>query len=165
MVGLNSQKNSTVYLISKYIASVRMVASVLSLNRFTITYKPRKCRDDNLERRMKELSAKHRRFGLPRLHFLLKRGGLVVSKHRTARVYKKLQLQIKNRRRIKQMAMTRVPHNKATKPNEIWSFDCLRPIRKQPQSQVLNDCRRLHQENSRTTCSAFDHQRRHDYFF
>jgi putative transposase len=100
-----------------------MVASVLSLNRSTITYEPRKSRDDNLARRMKELAAKHRRFGLPRLHFLLKREGLVVSKHRTARVYKKLQLQIKNRRRIKQMAVTRVPHTKATKPNEIWSFD------------------------------------------
>lgn len=72
---------------------------------------------------MKFLSTKHRRFGLPRLHFLLKREGLVVSKHRTERVYKKLRLQIKNRRRIKQMAVTRVPHNKATEPNEIWSFD------------------------------------------
>ncbi len=72
---------------------------------------------------MKELSIKHRRFGLPRLHFLLKREKLVVSKHRTARIYKKLRLQIKNRKRIKQMAVTRLPHVKATKPNEIWSFD------------------------------------------
>jgi putative transposase len=72
---------------------------------------------------MKELSAKHRRFGLPRLHFLLKREGLVVSKHRTARVYNKLCLQIKNRRRQKLMAAVRVPHAKATLPNEIWSFD------------------------------------------
>jgi len=88
-----------------------------------MTYKPRKSNDDQLELRMKELSTKHRRFGLPRLHFLLKREKLVVSKHRTERIYKKLSLQIKNRRRIKQMAVTRVPHNKATKPNEIWSFD------------------------------------------
>jgi putative transposase len=107
----------------KHEASARRAASVLGLNRSTISYKPRKSKDEALERRMKELSNKHRRFGLPRLHFLLKREGLVVSKHRTARVYKKLQLQIKNRKRIKQMAMTRVPHTKATKPNEIWSFD------------------------------------------
>lgn len=88
-----------------------------------MTYKQRASRDESLELRMKELSTKHRRFGLPRLHFLLKREGLVVSKHRTERVYKKLRLQIKNRRRIKQMAVTRVPHKKATSPNEIWSFD------------------------------------------
>ena len=123
MVGLNSQKKSAVHLIAEYTASVRRVANVLGLNRSTITYNRRKSKDEALECRMKELSTKHRRFGLPRLHFLLKREGLVVSKHRTERVYKKLRLQIKNRRRIKQMAVTRVPHNKATKPNEIWSFD------------------------------------------
>ena len=72
---------------------------------------------------MKELATKHRRFGLPRIHFLLKREGVVVSRHRTERVYKKLRLQINNRKRIKQMAVTRVPHNKAKGPNDIWSFD------------------------------------------
>jgi putative transposase len=123
VVGLNSQKKSAEYLVSKYEASVRRVASVLSLNRSTLTYEPRKSRDVDLERRMKELSTKHRRYGLPRLHFLLRREGLVISKHRTARVYSKLRLQIKNRKRIKQLPVTRVPHNKATTPNEIWSFD------------------------------------------
>lgn len=123
MVGLNSQKTSAAYLTEKYLASVRRVASLLGLNRSTMTYKPLPSRDEPLEKRMKELSTKHRRFGLPRIHFLLHREGLVISKHRTARVYKKLRLQIKNRRRIKQMAVIRVPHNKATSPNEIWSFD------------------------------------------
>ena len=123
MVGLNSQRKSAEYLVDEYAASVRKVANVLGLNRSTMTYKQRKSRDEALEKRMKFLSGKHRRFGLPRLHFLLKREGLVVSKHRTARVYRKLQLQLKNRKRIKQMATVRVPHEKATKPNEVWSFD------------------------------------------
>lgn len=123
MVGLNSQKKSAVYLVKEFTASVRMVANVLGLNRSTITYTPRKPQDVDLERRMKELSTRHRRYGLPRIHFLLKQEGLVVSKHRTERVYKKLRLQIKNRRRVKQMAVTRVPHPKASKPNECWSFD------------------------------------------
>jgi putative transposase len=123
VVGLNSQKNSAEYLKAKYSASVRKTASVLGLNRSTMTYKRRKSKDEALEKRMKELSAKHRRFGLPRLHFLLRREGFVVSHHRTERIYKKLNLQIKNRRRLKQVAVTRVPHNKATTPNEIWSFD------------------------------------------
>lgn len=123
MVGLNSQKKSAAYLMTEHAASARRTASVLGLNRSTITYKPRKTEDEALVRRMKELSAKHHRYGLPRIHFLLKQEGLVVSKHRTERVYKKLQLQIKNRRRVKQMAVTRVPHAKATAPNECWSFD------------------------------------------
>ena len=123
MVGLNSQKNSALYLVSEYNASVRHTASVLGLNRSTMTYTPRPSKDEALERRMKELATKHRRFGLPRLHYLLKREKVATSKSRTERVYKKLRLQLKNRRRVKQMAITRVPHNKATQPNEIWSFD------------------------------------------
>lgn len=123
MVGLKAQKSSAEYLVKKYSRSVRKIAKVLSLNRSTMTYKPRASKDEALEQRMKELSTKHRRFGLPRLHFLLKREGLVVSKHRTERIYKKLRLQIKNRKRIKQLAVIRVPHKKATTPNEIWSFD------------------------------------------
>jgi putative transposase len=123
VVGLDSQKKSASYLVAKYEASVRRVAKALGLNRSTMSYRARKSKDAELERRMIELSSKHRRFGLPRIHFLLKREGLVVSKHRTARLYNKLRLQLKNRKRVKQMAVTRVPHNKATTPNEIWSFD------------------------------------------
>ena len=78
MVGLISQKNSATYLITEYVRSVRKVANVLGLNRSTITYTPRKSKDEALERRMKELSTKHRRYGLPRIHFLLNREGLVV---------------------------------------------------------------------------------------
>lgn len=123
MVGLNSQKNSAVYLTSKYTASVRHVAIVLGLNRSTMTYKPRPSKDEALEKRMKELAAKHRRFGLPRIQFLLKKEKMVTNKKRTERIYKKLNLQLKKRRRQKLMAVTRVPHNVAAKPNEIWSFD------------------------------------------
>ena len=123
MVGVNSQWKSAEYLVSKYSVSVRKTSKVLSLNRSTINYKQRKSKDEALEQRMKELSTKHRRFGLPRLHFLLKRDGLVVSHHRSERVYRKLRLQLKNRRRVKQMAVIRVPHKKATTPNELWSFD------------------------------------------
>ncbi len=123
MVGLSSQRASAKYLLGKYDVSVRGTATVLGLNRSTMTYKPRASKDEALEKRMKELAAKHRRFGLPRLHYLLEREGLVVSIHRTERIYNKLGLQLKKRKRGKQMAVTRVPHNKAEKPNEIWSFD------------------------------------------
>lgn len=72
---------------------------------------------------MKGLATAHRRFGLPRIHYLLHREGHVRSKSRTERVYRKLGLQIKNRRRKKMAAVTRTPFKKAVGPNEIWSFD------------------------------------------
>ncbi|MFZ3228921.1 MAG: IS3 family transposase [Pseudobdellovibrio sp.] len=123
MVGLKSLRASASYLIKKYEVSVRETATVLSLNRSTMTYKPRPSKDEALEKRMKELAAKHRRFGLPRIHFFLKKEKLVINDKRTERIYNKLGLQLKKRRRQKLMAVTRVPHNKATRPNEIWSFD------------------------------------------
>lgn len=123
MVGLSSQRTSVAYVIKKYDTSARGTATVLGLNRSTMAYKPRPSKDEALEMRMKFLAAKHRRFGLPRLHYLLAREGLVISIHRTERIYNKLGLQLKKRKRGKQMAVTRVPHDKAEKPNDIWSFD------------------------------------------
>jgi putative transposase len=86
-------------------------------------YKPRPSKDGNLEDQMKTLVTRHRRFGLPRIHYLLRREGHVRSKSRTERVYRKLGLQIKNRRRKKMLAVTRTPFVKAIAPCEIWSFD------------------------------------------
>lgn len=73
---------------------------------------------------MKELATKHRRYGLPRIHFLLHQEGLVKkSKDRTERLYKALNLQLKHRRRKKMGSVVRVPHDLPSKPNEVWSFD------------------------------------------
>lgn len=68
-----------------------------------MAYTPLPSKDVELTSRMKELAAKHRRFGLPRIHYLLEREGAVKSRSRTERVYKKERLQLKNRRRKKQM--------------------------------------------------------------
>lgn len=103
--------------------SERRAAKVLGLHRATMRYKAHPRDDSGLIDRMKEVVHCHRRFGLPRVHYLLRREGLVRSRSRTERVYRKLGLQIKNRRRKKMKQVTRVPFNKATRPKEIWSFD------------------------------------------
>lgn len=73
---------------------------------------------------MKQLASKHRRWGLRTLHNLMWREGLVAkSKSKSERIYKKLRLQIKTRRRQKLPKVVRVPFEKASRPNEIWSFD------------------------------------------
>jgi putative transposase len=75
-----------------------------------------------LEAEMKILASKHRRFGLPRIFYLLQRMGLVRSKSRAERIYRKLGLQLKNRRRKKMLKVVRVKFEQASSPNEIWSF-------------------------------------------
>lgn len=72
---------------------------------------------------MKELATKHRRFGLPRIYHFLRAEGAVRAKSRAERVYQRLGLQIKKRRRKKLGPVVRVPFEKASRPNEIWSFD------------------------------------------
>src|SRR5688572_33153695 len=72
---------------------------------------------------MKELAAKHRRFGLPRIYHFLRKEGFRVSWNKAYRIYNENGLQLRKRRRNKTLPVTRVPLAKATRPNEIWSFD------------------------------------------
>lgn len=123
MVGPKAKRCACLYLLKDHVVSERRVSQVLGLHRSTMRYKPHPRDDSKLAERMKFHAAKHRRFGLPRIHYLLKREGAVKSKDRTERVYKKLGLQLKNRRRKKMIAVRRVPFDKALRPNEIWSFD------------------------------------------
>jgi putative transposase len=75
-------------------------------------------------KRLEELVTKHRRFGRPRLHYFLKREGLVQNEKRTARIYRAMGLQIgKRKRRRKTPALARVQREKPTTANEVWSFD------------------------------------------
>jgi putative transposase len=103
--------------------SERRAASVLGLHRSTMRYNAHPRDDSLLTERMNALVTRHRRFGLPRIHYLLKEEGVVVARSRTQRVYRLNNLQIKNRRRKKMLKVTRVPFKKASSPNEIWSFD------------------------------------------
>jgi putative transposase len=47
---------------------------------------------------MRELAAKHRRFGLPRLHVMLKKERLVINRKRTALIYREEKLALKRKR-------------------------------------------------------------------
>lgn len=111
------------HLMEKFIISERRASQVLGLSRSTMRYKPLPSKDGELEEQMKLLASKHRRFGLPRLHYLLRRDGKVCSKSRTERIYRKLGLQLQKRRRKKMLQVTRTRFAQAKTPNEIWSFD------------------------------------------
>ena len=116
MVGPKAKRQAALHLIEKLEVSERKAAKVLGLNRSTKRYKPQQRDEEALVKRLKELVGKHRRFGLPRVYFLLKREGLVRSRSRCQRVYRALGLQLKSRRRKKMLKVTRVPFEKATQP-------------------------------------------------
>lgn len=124
MVRPKTKRIGVGYLRSKYPISLRRAAKVLGLRQSTAFYKAHPRDDEPIKNRIGELIQIHRRFGLPRLHYLLKREGLVKNDKRTRRIYRAMGAQLKNRkRRTKQGAVVRLPRPTPTKPNEIWSFD------------------------------------------
>lgn len=139
-----AQKLSSKFLIEEFSVSQRRTSRVLGLNRSTLIYKILPSKDGALSARMKHLATKHRRFGLPRLYFLLHREGAVNSKSRAERVYNKLGLQLKKRRRKKLLPVVRVPFEKAISPYEIWSFDFVHDYveteRKLKCLTIVDDC-------------------------
>ena len=72
---------------------------------------------------MKELAHKHKRYGSPRLHALLKKEGKVISHKRTERIYTEEGLAIRRKKRKKRMPFLRITLPEATVPNETWSMD------------------------------------------
>jgi len=72
---------------------------------------------------MKILANKHKRFGSPRLHALLKKEELVKNHKRTERIYAEEGLSIRRKRNKKQGIFLRAPLPEATTINETWSID------------------------------------------
>jgi putative transposase len=68
-------------------------------------------------------TAEKRRYGYRRLHVLLRREGLVVNHKRTQRIYKKLGLSIRTKRRKKLAGALRIALEAPTRINETWATD------------------------------------------
>lgn len=124
MVRPKAKRVGVGYLKNKYPISLRRASRVLGLSNSTAFYKPLKRNDDSVKKRISELIEIHRRFGLPRVHYLLKREGLAKNIKRTRRIYNSMGIQLqKRKRRVKQGAVVRLQRPKPERPNEIWSFD------------------------------------------
>lgn len=104
--------------------SVRRATGLVSLRRASFYYKPSAVRDDSgIIARMRQLIEKQRSIGLPMMHDILRREGLVKNHKRTGRIYKEQGLAIKLRKSRKRASTTRLILPVATRPNERWSMD------------------------------------------
>jgi putative transposase len=97
----------------------------VGLSRTALRYKRKNKESDLLiVKRMSELAGKHKRWGSPMLHMILKREGLVVNHKRTERIYyKEAKLSLKVRKRKKRASTTRLEFPEPSRPNERWSMD------------------------------------------
>jgi putative transposase len=72
---------------------------------------------------MQELIGKHKSWGYPIIHDILRREGLVKNPKRTWRIYKENNLTLKLRKRHKRASMFRLELTEPTRPNERWAMD------------------------------------------
>lgn len=103
---------------------VSRACKTIGISRSGFYYIPKRAASDaNLRQALKEKAAKFRRWGLPRLHGLLKKEKLVINRKRTARIYREEGLQVRKRKRKKFSRLPKIVHPKPTRPNEVWSMD------------------------------------------
>jgi len=115
--------------------SERRACELLDVNRRTIRRKPPADKDAALRARMREIAETRRRFGVPRLHIMLRREGLVINHKRTERVYREEKLSLRLKKRNKRPSHARVPQVGPFCRDAQWGMDFL--------SDALMDGRRI----------------------
>ena len=104
--------------------SIRKACRLIGIQGSTFHYQGMNSgKDDALRKRMKELAERHRPFGLPRLHVLLRAEGLVVNHKRSERIYREERLSLRTKRRKRKMPALRIVRPEPTRPNEVWAMD------------------------------------------
>ena len=102
MVGPENKREAAIYLWKKHKVSVSRVCRLLGLSRATFDYRPHPRDNRELEQALSTLADENKRFGHPRLYVLLERDKKIFVNHkRSERIYQKLKLQLKNRKRKK----------------------------------------------------------------
>lgn len=113
MVRPKDRREMARYAVSKFLVSRSRACRLLGLSRSTFDYSEHPRDDSEVENALKELARENKRFGHPRLFLLLSREkGIRVNHKRSERIYQKLGLQIKNRKRKKLGATSRISSHK-----------------------------------------------------
>ena len=97
------------YVQDRYGFSERRACTLADVNRSAFRRVPPADKDAHLRLRLRERAERHRRYGVPRLHVLLKREGLVINHKRTERVYREENLSLRLKIRKKRPSHLRVP--------------------------------------------------------
>lgn len=134
------------FAVEKYEMSQRQACRLINFARSTLTYKPRPDQNEWLRHRLKALAAQKRRYGSPRLHYLIRREGKIINHKRIERIYREEGLQLKKRKRKRETAPVRVAIPSPTKANQRWSMDFVSDAtsngRKFRTFNIVDDCTR-----------------------
>lgn len=104
--------------------SIRRACSVLKVDRSLYVYKSRRGEQAELKLKIKDICQTRVRYGYRRVHILIKREGWPVNAKRIYRLYKEMDLQLRNKvpkRRVK--AELRADCTEPTHSNHVWAMD------------------------------------------
>lgn len=126
MTGTPGRREAASFLIGREV-SKRRACWWLNVSRSWLKYASRsRKQDDELVGQLMSLAKEHPRYGVRRLHALLRRGGLGVNLKRVHRLCTKHGLLLKQKRRRKRggigAAAAGVPC-RAEHPNQVWAYD------------------------------------------
>ncbi|HVO60893.1 MAG TPA: IS3 family transposase [Terriglobales bacterium] len=102
--------------------SQRRACGLMGLYRATCRYRRRRCEDERLRVRLRELAEARRRFGYRRLQILLEREGWQVNHKRVYRLYVEEKLSLR-RKCGRKRSQARQPLPAAVAANQVWSVD------------------------------------------
>jgi len=103
--------------------SERKSYTLVNLNRSSGQYKDIPRDDSRVRERIRELADKHKRYGSPRIHALLRREVIAINHKKTERIYREEGLPLRRKKRKKLSGGVRVALGSATRLNEVWSMD------------------------------------------
>ncbi|MGQ4810801.1 IS3 family transposase [Agrobacterium vitis] len=104
--------------------SIRRACAVLKIDRSLYVYKSKRGDQAELKLKIKDTCQTRVRYGYRRVHVLIRRDGWVVNPKRIYRLYKEMDLQLRNKvpkRRVK--AKLRSDRTAATRSNDVWAMD------------------------------------------
>lgn len=123
MVTPAAKREAVAHLVETYETSERRACRLIRADRKTVRYRPRRPKDEELRRRLRELAAEQRRFGYRRLHVLLRAEGHLVNRKKTQRLYREEGLTVRKRKGRKRAVGSRAPILVEVRPNARWSVD------------------------------------------
>lgn len=103
--------------------SERRACSIVGADRKSMRYQSTRADDAELRERLRELAQQRRRFGCRRLHVLLRRGGTIVNRKKTQRLYREEGLSVRRRKGRRKATGGRAAPPVLALPNQRWSLD------------------------------------------
>ncbi len=105
--------------------SEQRACKVVGCARSTVRYRVKRIVDSQVLDRLRELAARHRRFGYRKLGIMLRRDGIVVNHKRLYRIYKADGLTVARRRKRHVRYERGALLEPVIAPNQRWSIDFL----------------------------------------